>query len=54
MPVLAGSFVGGNGKWLQALYAAGIKGHYDALSVHFYDLHALGAEHDARGPEGQR
>jgi polysaccharide biosynthesis protein PslG len=38
VPVLAGSFVGGNGKWLQALYAAGIKGHYDALSVHFYDL----------------
>jgi hypothetical protein len=38
VPVLAGSFVGGNGKWLQALYAAGIKGYYDALSVHFYDL----------------
>jgi hypothetical protein len=36
--VLAGSFVGGNGKWLQALYAAGIRGYYDALSVHFYDL----------------
>jgi hypothetical protein len=36
--VLAGSFVGGNGKWLQALYDAGIKGSYDALSVHFYDL----------------
>ncbi|HWI70642.1 MAG TPA: cellulase family glycosylhydrolase [Baekduia sp.] len=38
VPVLAGSFVGGNGKWLQALYSAGIKGYYDALSVHFYDL----------------
>ncbi|HWH93010.1 MAG TPA: cellulase family glycosylhydrolase [Baekduia sp.] len=38
VPVLAGSFVGGNGKWLQALYAAGIKGYYDAVSVHFYDL----------------
>jgi hypothetical protein len=38
VPVLAGSFVGGDGKWLQALYAAGIKGYYDALSVHFYDL----------------
>jgi polysaccharide biosynthesis protein PslG len=38
VPVLAGSFVGGNGKWLQALYAAGMKGSYDALSVHFYDL----------------
>ncbi len=36
--VLAGSFVGGNGKWLRALYAAGMKGYYDALSVHFYDL----------------
>jgi hypothetical protein len=36
--VLAGAFVGGNGKWLQALYAAGLKGSYDALSVHFYDL----------------
>jgi hypothetical protein len=38
VPVLAGAFVGGNGKWLQALYDAGIKGAYDALSVHFYDL----------------
>ena len=38
VPVLAGSFVGGNGKWLKALYAAGIKRYYDALSVHFYDL----------------
>lgn len=38
VPVLAGSFVGANGKWLQALYDAGMKGSYDALSVHFYDL----------------
>jgi hypothetical protein len=38
VPVLAGSFVGANGKWLQALYDAGIKGTYDALSVHFYDV----------------
>jgi polysaccharide biosynthesis protein PslG len=38
VPVLAGSFVGGNGKWLQALYNAGIKGSYDGLAVHFYDL----------------
>ena len=38
MAVLAGAFVGPNGKWLQALYDAGIKGSYDALSVHFYDL----------------
>ncbi|HEY6759980.1 MAG TPA: cellulase family glycosylhydrolase [Baekduia sp.] len=38
VPVLAGSFVGGNGKWLQAMYHAGIKGYYDGLAVHFYDL----------------
>jgi hypothetical protein len=38
VPVLAGSFVGGNGKWLQAMYDAGIKGFYDGLAVHFYDL----------------
>jgi hypothetical protein len=38
MTVLAGAFVGGNGRWLQALYDNGIKGAYDALSVHFYDL----------------
>lgn len=36
--VIAGAFVGGDGRWLQALYKAGIKGSYDALSVHFYDL----------------
>ncbi|HWI21911.1 MAG TPA: cellulase family glycosylhydrolase [Baekduia sp.] len=35
--VLGGTFVGGNGKFLQALYDAGIKGYYDILSVHFYD-----------------
>jgi polysaccharide biosynthesis protein PslG len=38
VPVLAGSFVGGNGKWLQAMYNAGVKGSYDGLAVHFYDL----------------
>jgi hypothetical protein len=38
LPVLAGSFVGANGKWLQAMYDAGIKGSYDGLAVHFYDL----------------
>ena len=38
MPVIAGAFVGTNGKWLQALYDAGFKGSYDGLSVHFYDL----------------
>jgi polysaccharide biosynthesis protein PslG len=38
MPVLAGSLVGSNGAFLRALYAAGIKGYYDGLSVHFYNL----------------
>jgi polysaccharide biosynthesis protein PslG len=38
LPVLAGSLVGSNGKFLRALYAAGIKGFYDGLSVHFYNL----------------
>jgi polysaccharide biosynthesis protein PslG len=38
VPVLGGGFVGGNGKFLQALYDAGFKGTYDVLSVHFYDL----------------
>lgn len=42
LQVLAGSFVGINGKWLQALYDAGIKGSYDGLAVHFYDLPLLG------------
>ena len=36
--VLAGSLVGPNGVFLRALYAAGIKGYYDALAVHFYTL----------------
>jgi len=38
VPVLAGSLVGSNGAFLRALYAAGIKGYYDGLSVHFYNL----------------
>lgn len=38
VPVLGGAFVGKDGRWLKALYAAGIKGSYDLLSVHFYDL----------------
>jgi polysaccharide biosynthesis protein PslG len=38
VPVLAGSLVGSNGVFLQALYAAGIKGYYDGLAVHFYNL----------------
>lgn len=35
--VLGGAFVGANGVFLRALYAQGIKGYYDILSVHFYD-----------------
>jgi polysaccharide biosynthesis protein PslG len=38
VPVLAGSLVGSNGAFLRALYAAGIKGYYDGLAVHFYNL----------------
>jgi hypothetical protein len=38
LTVLAGAFVGADGRWLEAMYKAGIKGSYDALSVHFYDL----------------
>jgi len=38
MTVLGGSLVGSNGAFLKALYAAGIKGYYDGLSVHFYNL----------------
>src|ERR1700677_3321120 len=36
--VLGGAIVGDNGKFLRALYAAGIKGYYDGLAVHFYTL----------------
>ena len=38
VPVIAGSLVGYNGAFLRALYAAGIKGYYDGLAVHFYNL----------------
>ncbi len=38
LPVLAGSLVGSNGVFLRLLYAAGIEGYYDGLSVHFYTL----------------
>jgi hypothetical protein len=38
LPVLGGSLVGSNGAFLRQLYAAGIKGYYDGLSVHFYNL----------------
>ena len=36
--VLGGSLVGSNGVFLRELYAAGIKGYYDGLAVHFYNL----------------
>ncbi|MGH2902531.1 MAG: cellulase family glycosylhydrolase [Solirubrobacteraceae bacterium] len=38
VPVLAGSLVGANGVFLRAVYAAGIKGYYDGLAVHYYTL----------------
>jgi polysaccharide biosynthesis protein PslG len=38
VPVIAGSLVGSNGRFLRALYAAGMKGYYDGLAVHFYNL----------------
>jgi hypothetical protein len=38
VPVLAGALVGSNGAFLRALYAAGIKGYYDGLAVHYYNL----------------
>jgi hypothetical protein len=38
VPVLAGSLVGSNGVFLRALYAAGMKGYYDGLAVHYYTL----------------
>jgi hypothetical protein len=36
--VIAGSLVGSNGVFLQALYANGIKGFYDGLAIHYYTL----------------
>ena len=38
LPVLGGALVGWNGVFLKQLYAAGIKGYYDGLSVHYYNL----------------
>ncbi len=38
LTVLAGSLVGYNGVFLRSLYAAGIKGYYDGIAVHFYSL----------------
>lgn len=42
LPVLAGSFVGTDGRWLEATFKAGLKGNYDGLAVQFYDLPLLG------------
>jgi polysaccharide biosynthesis protein PslG len=54
MTVLAGAFVGINGVFLKLLYKAGIKGHYDALAVHFYTLTLAGLRttHEAQLANG--
>lgn len=38
LPVIAGSLVGADGRFLQALYDEGMRGQYDGLAVHYYDL----------------
>jgi hypothetical protein len=50
VPVLAGSLVGSNGAFLRALYAAGIKGYYDGLAVHYYNL-TLASVRSIRGAQ---
>ncbi|MFL5844535.1 MAG: cellulase family glycosylhydrolase [Solirubrobacteraceae bacterium] len=58
LPVIAGSLVGANGAFLEALYTEGIAGHYDGLAVHYYDLtlsslrsiHAVQRRHGDRTP----
>jgi hypothetical protein len=54
--VLGGSLVGFNGLFLKALYAAGIKGFYDGLSVHYYTLTlaALRQIHETQVANGDR
>jgi len=54
--VLGGSLVGSNGVFLRALYAAGIKGYYDGLSVHFYNLTlaSLRSIHEVQLANGDR
>ncbi len=56
LPVLGGSLVGSNGVFLRALYAAGIKGYYDGLAVHFYNLTlgSLRAIHETQLANGDR
>jgi hypothetical protein len=38
VPVLAGALAYENDAWVRALYANGIKGHYDGLSLHPYNV----------------
>jgi Cellulase (glycosyl hydrolase family 5) len=56
VPVLGGSLVGSNGSFLRQLYAAGIKGYYDGLSVHFYNLTlgSLRSIHEVQLANGDR
>ncbi len=56
VPVLAGSFVGKDGRWLKALYASGMKGSYDGLAVQFYGatLQALRATRAVQLENGDR
>ena len=54
VPVLAGALVGWNGAFLKALYAAGIKGYYDGLSVHYYDLVLADLRVDPPGAAAER
>ncbi len=56
VPVLAGSFVGTDGRWLRAMYRAGIKGSYDGLAVQFYTstLYALRTTHAVQQANGDR
>jgi hypothetical protein len=47
LTVLAGAFTSYNGRWLRSLYKAGIRGSYDALSMHLYEqsLYGLRVNH---------
>ena len=38
VPVLAGALAYGDDAWVRDMYAAGIKGHYDGLSLHPYNV----------------
>lgn len=49
LPVLAGAMSFADDVFLKALYAHGIRGHYDGISVHPYnEWRAPGAAHDPR------